>query len=271
MSKKKNSRKKIFFIKNDKKEETKNVQVTEIPKKSFFKKWFRWDVITGIATILMLILAIIGLPIVKPVDEIKNRIKKNISIVETTFNPSAIKQENESSKYLSLLADLQQSTIDYCTLWKTLNDAEPYSKYSDLPPGEIVDILSKEFNRIEQLNEAAKSVMSAILEIQMFELLKDSSKVTSISHAKQNDILSYVESKGSLMNKAQKKCLVYLNKANEDTNQKRNYKKNLKKGLEVLDDVKKNVDNYRMDDAIIEYAIECNKLFNISKRYYMDK
>lgn len=270
-------KKKNFIKKNsvskerNKRVESNNKIINKIPQKSFFQKWFRWDVITGIATIFMLVLAIVAIIPDKPINEIRDRIKKNISIVESTFKPSIIKQENDSSKYLLLLADLQQSTIDYCTLWKTLDDAEPYSKYSNLPPAEIANILSKEFNRITQLNNAASSIIVAIRDIQTFELLNDSSKVTSISHAKQNDILGFVELKNSIWDKAQKECIEYLTKSYDESTNNRDYKKDLKRGLERLDKVKDEVDYYKMDDAIIDYAIECNKLFNISKRYYLDK
>ena len=272
MSKKNNFTKRRLFANNrDKRTKVSEDKAIEIPKKSFFQRWFRWDVITGVATILMLILtAIIYLP-PKPVEKIRKKIRNNITVVESTFNPTAIKEENDSSKYLSLLAELQQSTIDYCILWKTLDDAEPYSKYSDYNPSEIANILSKEFNRINQLNEASSLVITAIKDIQTFEVLMDSSKVTSISHAKQNDILKFVELKNTLMTNAQKECIEFLMKANEESNNNTAYKKNLKKGLEMLDKVKDEVDYYKMDDAIIDYAIECNKLFKISKRYYIDK
>ena len=170
-----------------------------------------------------------------------------------------------------MLINLQQSTLDYCALWKTLDEAELYSKYSELSPSEIVNILSKEFNRKNQLNKAASEIIMAIRDIQEFDLLKDSTNVTSISHAKQNDILGYVELKKNITTSSQEKCLNYLTKSKEDKESDKDYKDNLKKGLEELDKVREIEDYYKMDDAIIDYAIECNKLFNISKRYYINK
>lgn len=269
--KKRNHQKTKKAASSNKQEMVRENAITEKEKKSFFHRWFRWDVITGIATILMLIIASLALIPTKPVDKIKNHISENIAIVEKTFNPKALIQENDSSLYISLIGKLQQNTLDYCVFWKTINESEPYSKYSDLDPSEIVAILSKEFDRSNKLNEAAFQIISSIKDILEYEIRIDSTHVTSVSQAKQADILKYVEIKNKVTSDSQQKCLVYLTEANKMSKQSKDYKKLLKKGLEALDDVKKEEDYYQMDDKILDYAIECNKLFNVSKRYYVDK
>lgn len=239
--------------------------------KNFFKRWFRWDRLAAIATVITLILTLYALIPESPVKKIKRHINDNIERVENSFNPKSLIAENDSSEYLIILSNMQQSTLDFCTLWKSIENAEPYSKYAELPIPELVNVLQREFDRMTQIDKAASGIIECIRDIQSFEAITDSVYLTKISHAKQNDILEATNAKNTIDSLYREKCLGFINQAYEDHTKNLDYKKNLKKGLEQLDKLKEQVNHYRRDDAILDYVLECNELFVISKRYYVDK
>ena len=236
----------------------KNISGTDEKKveKNFFKKWFRWDRLAAIATILTLIITLYGLIPRDPVDIIKERIIENIVKVENTLNPIQLLAENDSSEYLHILGNMQQSTLDYCTLWKSLENAEPYAKYAELPIPELVNVLQRDFERMNQINESASRIIECIRDIQTFEALTDNLYLTKISHAKQNDILNSVNAKNVIDSVYRKRCLEFIVEAQNDRNRNKEYKKNLRKGLEQLDKLKGEADHYKMDDALLDYVLE---------------
>lgn len=239
--------------------------------KFFFKRWFRWDRLAAIATVITLILTLYALFPDSPIKKVKSHINDNIERVENSFNPKSLIAENDSSEYLTILSNMQQSTLDFCTLWKSIENAEFYSKYAELPIPELVNVLRREFDRMTQIDKAASGIIECIRDIQTFEAITDSAHLTKISHAKQNDILDATNAKNTIDSLYRVKCLGFINQAYDDQTKKLDYKKNLKKGLEQLDKLKEQVDHYRRDDAILNYVLECNELFAISKRYYLDK
>lgn len=252
-------------------QQTTSAADAKIEERSFFKRWFRWDRLAAIATVIMLIVTLCTLLPSKEIDIIKKRINENIAKVESTFNPQQLMVENDSSEYLSMLCSLQQNTLDFCTLWKSIEYAEPYAKYADLPVPELVNVLQRDFDRMSQINEAAYGIIECIRDIQTFEALTDSAHLTKISHAKQNDILEAVNARDVIDSLYRKRCLDYIVNAQNDKNRNLDYKKNLRKGLEQLDNLKEEIDHYRMDDAILDYVLECNELFVISKRHFIGK
>lgn len=246
--------------------------IKENEKKSFFQRWFRWDVITGIATILMLAIAIWALLPPDPLKTIKENIRNNVKIVETTFNPQTIASEKDSSGYNQLLVSLQQSTLDYCTLWEAYEKAEPYSKYAEISRDELASLLKQEFSKQRELNNAAKGIIRNIRDLTKLEIKLNSISTTPISMAKQVDILHYVDLKDSVINASFQNCMKYLNKANDGSSKTDSeVTENIRKGLNELDKMKNDVNYYKMDDAILDYAIECNKLYMISRRQFVDE
>lgn len=240
-------------------------------EKNFFKKWFRWDRLAAIATVIMLIISLWQLLPKPEVKKTKEKIRNNIELVERTFQPDKTLEENDSSEYLILLRKLQQSTLDFCMLWKSVENAEPLSKYVDTATSDLENVMRREFNRISQIDSAAIIIFESIRDLQTFEYLKDKNHITNISHGKQDDIIEATKAKQEVDSLCMKESSKYLLNAYNDKVNNREYMSNLKKAMKSLDKLKNKVDHYRRDDKILDYAIECNELFTISSKYYKDK
>ncbi len=245
--------------------------ITESEKRSFFRKWFRWDVITGIATLIMLGIAIWALIPPTPLEAMKENIKKNCGIVKTTFDPQLLAEEEDSCGYNLLLAQLQRSTLDYCSYWEMWEGAEPFAKHSNKSRKEIALILSEEFNRYDKMLQSAESIREAIRAILQLEQNIDVSNRTNISAARIDNLIEYTKLKSESFHAYQTKALSYINKANNTAEGSLDEKKEIKKGLQELDKIKEDINAYKLDNELIEYAIECNNSFMISRRHYMNK
>lgn len=235
---------------------------------TFLKKILTWKRITGIITILSLILAIwVNWP--EPeVEIVKNNIRNNIAIIERDFHPDELLKSSDSSLYVKKIAEFQRSALDYCALWQTLENEKKYKDYSDLDLETVGSIVTVDFQRIERVENVGIETVKQLKSICEYEneLCSDASKCTVLSVSKANDINKYQLLKDDLERKCEGD---FVDKYNKYIQRSKYYQNEfLSSALEEIDDMKNNADFYKVDNALLDFFIESNKLLMISIRYF---
>ena len=246
------------------KEQEKNIEAQTKGFLYYLKKLLTWERVTGIATIITLIVAIIAIVPESETEKLKNEIRQKITIVEKDFNPEELIQESDSSTYVKYLVEFQQKVLEFCTLWQIMDNPRPYVDYSYLKKEEIDSLIAidmRRVDRIENVWEEANQINKNILDYTS-KIGTDNYPFLSLS--KMTLMGKYQEQKEDLEEKTMKVFLPKLNKyANSNGKEKEEY---LESALEELDVFKNSPEYYRVDNISLEYWIETNKLLKVWKR-----
>lgn len=253
------------------KQEKSKVHWNKDPEETLFEYLRRILDVGWIQVILAILSLIICTWAIWPeskVEKVKKNIRNNIAIIERDFHPSELLKSNDSSLYVKKIAEFQQSALDYCALWQTLENEKKYKDYSELDLETVGSIVTVDFARIERVEkvgiETAK-ILKSICEYES-ELCSDVSKHTLLSVSKTNDINHYQLLKDDLERKCEGD---FLDKYNKYIQRSKYYQNEfLSSALEEIDDLKNNADFYKVDNALLDFFIESNNLLMISIRYF---
>lgn len=261
----------------------KNKKKNKNPNKSWRKfdceTWFQYinriltynrlQVILMVITLLFTILSYVYL--IKPPGEIvvlKKDIENHLATIENTISREKVMMDNDSAEYNKLINNFKIDILDYIGLFKAVSNSELSEDFADLKINKLVNILQNELERRKQLNVFTMKLFEDVKAIKIYELLTDTSYVTKVSEEKQTKMI------GLLKEKVQSDSLyninigVYLQQANSDYSNNFNYKKDLRKAIREMKKMTKTKLWYKVHKNIMEFIIETNNLFEISKRKY---
>ncbi len=230
----------------------------------YIKGVLTWERVTGIITIIGLIISIVTILPESKSEKLKREIRQKIEIVEKNFNPEELIQEKDSSTYVALLVDFQQKILDYCVLWQTMDNPRPYIEYSYMKKNDIDSLIISEMCKIDTIDhiwdditEIQKNILhyTDSIGVSNYPFLSIS-KVTLLGkYGNQRENLE-----SDLIKKFTPKLELYKTAQGED---KERY---LKAALEEIDNFRDNPDCYLVVNLSLEYWIELNKLLKVWKR-----
>lgn len=236
---------------------------------SYLKRLLTWERVTGITTIVTLVVGIIAILPNSETEELKTNIRQKILIVERDFNPEELLQENDTSIYVKLLVDFQQKVLEFCTLWQIMDNPRPYVEYTYLKREEIDSLLSMDIRRVNKMDHIWDEIKNIQKNILSYTSKINTSNYPFLSVSKMVLMDNLQMKKEDLEKKFSDEITISWNKfLAAKQNEKEKY---LKEVLKEFDEFKESPDYYKVDDVSLEYWIETNKLLKVWKREILEK
>lgn len=241
---------------------------------SYLRRILTYNRLQVIIAFLALLLAFITfyLTFIYQSEEIvlKENIEKNINHIESKLNREKIQNDPDTSEYVKLLHNYQLDVLDYIVLYKSVSESNLSENYADLPISEVIPILLNEYERRHQLYDFAQNIFEDISIICRYELLTDTLYRSKLSEEKQSLIKKQLQIVFDNDSIKKESIVNYLTQAKIDLKTNSNNRKNLKKAISEMKATTNYLEWYKLHNNMIDFAIESNNLFEISKRKYKD-
>lgn len=257
----------------DAKAQERKKRLSKLPEESFAQwvirliKLTKWSVLLGIPGAIAACFALYYylVPFITPKSQVlESDIKEKIEEIQRTINPKDL--ENDTCRYAAFLRKYQETVLDYCSMWKSLNQSKPLSIYFENDEVDLDVLVDTEMDRVKALIGKLSDVNMQIRRILQYEEFTDTTYLTKINHP----ALLEVENALKEWHEEDSLLSIEINGYNESAKMKKGsaLKKDVKKMIELLDEKKNGVKKLHAESKWLDFMIDCNAMFKISLRNY---
>ena len=234
-------------------------------------KMIKWVVILGIpGTVAACItLYLFFKPYIFPEQYLREQISQRVEIVNDTFKPNDL--ANDTSKYASLLKDYQETVLDFCALWKSIDHVKTYAEYykdMNMNYVDLWDLITDVQEKITVIVNKRIEINKKLKRIVVYESLTDSNSQTPINTALSIEIDTLEKWGSQELKDEANNVFTYIDEAKANKKDIIKFKKSFEKLVDSLDKIRNNVNLLKAYLTILDYAIDCNSLLLRSKRHY---
>lgn len=224
----------------------------------YLKVIFTWKTITGVIAIITLGYFVYDRYFaVKDIDVIKERILKNITIIENISHPELLPAEVDSLKDIKMIEEFMTASLELCTLWKSIESSESYSYHYNQDKSQANVVLLSNLDREKQCDQLMLRIEQLIDSIYNYGIENNVGEYTRINASKTIKFKTLMHQKADIVSSSYQEFSQLLAS-----------KKN-KEAYEVIDKRRKDIKYYELDDAFFDFLVDTSNILNLRIRKYI--
>ena len=251
--------KKKTNAKNDKNSRNRNIVSHEEERGILFylKAIFTWKTITGIISIITIGYFVYDRYFaMKEIDVMKERILKNITIIEDKSNPELLPSEVDSLKDVKLIKDFMIASVELCTLWKSIESSESYSYHYNHDESQAHIVLLSNLDREKQCDQLMLRIEQLLDSIYNYGIDNNIGEYTRINASKTIKFKTLMHQKADIILTSYQEFVQLLDLQKE------------KEAYKLMDKRRNDIKYYELDDAFFDFLVDTSNIFDIRLRKY---
>ena len=257
---KKNFSKRGFKKQNQKRVDNSTAQQSQVisldkDNMNIIKRWFRWDRIVGLATIISAIVAVYMLWPKSELEKTKESILSSIDIIERTFKPNELPTQD------SLFIQFQQKSLQLASLWKAIEETKSYKEYVDKGISTLQSVLIHDFARQEKYGEATSDFTKICMAIRTEEEMRGDSLFSILNYSRLTEIYESLNVKNDITNECRTNAINLLTEALDIKAKQKDPTEKIEEAMLEFEKMKENPKYYYFDKNLFEFIIETNQLY----------